>query len=149
MEKFRTKSAHILITYYALLQSAHFVVLIRAGVLMLKGHQNPFPILPPLQGWHVQVMPFMFGLAAMDILGIILGLVFAYQALFKGKKRTILGIVSLTIFITGAVVFAAGTLPSGAWTAHPIAYGIMAILFIPTAFLLVHLLTTQFRSKTL
>jgi hypothetical protein len=149
MQKFSGKTTHILIAYYAVLQSVHLVVLIRAGLLMLKGNQSPFPILPPPHGWDPQVMPFMLGLAAMDILGIILGLIFAYDSLFNGKQRTNLGILSLTIFISGAIVFAAGTLPSGAWSAHPTAYGIMGILFFPTVFLFVQLLISQHGSKTL
>jgi len=131
----------ILIGYYGVLQSLHLLILIRAGILILTGQNFPFPILPPPDGWEAQTLPFMFGLAGTDIIGIIIGIIFAYLALVKGKFIRRLGILSLTIFITGAVVFGAGTYPSGAWGAHPFAYWIMVILFLPTAYLYLVLLS--------
>lgn len=103
----------------------------------------PFPILPPPGGWDSQVIPFMLGLGVTDAVGILLGMSFSYQAALKGKFHPKMGIFSLTIFITGAVVFAFGTFPSGAWAAHPIAYGIMAILFFPAVILYAQLLRLE------
>jgi len=129
-----------LIGYYALLQITHLLTLARAGILILSGHASPFPILSPPGGWEPQTLPFMLGLAGMDIIAILLALVFAYQALFKGKMIRRLGILSLTIAFTGAIVFAVGTFPTGAWGAHPFAYWIMVILFIPAGWLYIRLL---------
>ena len=129
----------VLIAYYGLLQTLHLLVLIRAGILLLQGGEAPFPILPPPEGWDQQSMAFMFGLAGMDVLGIILGIIFSYKILVKKQFMPVLGILSLTIFISGAVVFGAGTFPAGAWTAHPFAYWIMAALFTPAPILFFHL----------
>jgi len=126
--------------YYGLLQSLHMLTLARAGLLILQGAAYPFPILPPPGGWAEQSMAFLFGLAGMDIIGILLGILFAGQVLFERKLNRLLGFLSLTIFIIGAVVFAAGTFPSGAWAAHPVAYGSMVILFAPALLLYLFLL---------
>jgi hypothetical protein len=130
----------VLIAYYGLLQTLHLLVLIRAGIILLQGSESPFPILPPPGGWQEQSMGFMFGLAGMDVLGILLGIFFSYQTIIKKQFMPILGILSLTIFITGAVVFGAGTFPSGAWTVNPFAYWIMVALFVPSPLLLFKLL---------
>ncbi len=129
-----------LIYYYGILQTLHLLTLARAGLLILQGVPFPFPILPPPQGWNQQSMAFLFGLAGTDVIGILLGIVFAGQVLLKGKLNRLLGILSLTIFITGAVVFGAGTFPSGAWAAHPVAYWVMVVLFAPALILFYHLL---------
>jgi hypothetical protein len=129
------KHIRILIGYYGLLQFIHFITLVRAGILILIGDPSPFPILPPPSGWNVQTMPFLFGLAGMDIVGILLGIFFSYQMVVKKVLKTNLGKLSLTIFITGAIVFGFGTILNGAWAAHPIAYGIMLVLFLPALLL--------------
>ncbi|MBW6465709.1 MAG: hypothetical protein K0B06_04310 [Brevefilum sp.] len=136
-----------LIAYYGLLQSLHLVILVRAGVILLLQGRFPFPILPPPGGWDPQVMPFMLGLGTTDLAGILLGLCFAYRALITGAFYRRQGVISLTIFITGAVVFAIGTFPSGAWAAHPIAYGSMTVLFLPTVLLYARLLRSNLTHK--
>jgi hypothetical protein len=137
-----------LIAYYGILQSLHLLALIRAGVIMLIERRFPFPILPPPGGWAAQTIPFMLGLGTTDVVGILLGIIFAYRAVFAGKFNRRMGVISLTIFITGAFVFAIGTLPSGAWMAHPLTYGGMALLFIPTVFLYIWLLKSNIRKVT-
>lgn len=130
----------ILSAYYGMLQTTHLLALTRAGLLMLSGQVAPFPILPPQGGWDAGAMPFLFGLAGMDVIGILLGLVFTYRMLFKKNFSLILGLLSLTIFISGAIVFAVGTFPSGAWNAYPFAYWIMVVLFLPAGWLYIRLL---------
>ena len=137
-----------LIAYYGILQSLHLVVLLRAGLILLLQDRFPFPILPPPSSWDAQVIPFMLGLGTTDLVGILLGLFFVYRALIKGAFYRRLGVISLTIFITGAIVFALGTLPSGAWAGHPIAYGSMAVLFAPTVILYGWLLRSNITHKT-
>jgi hypothetical protein len=138
--KQRGRWMRILMLYYGILQSLHLLTLARAGLLILRGVAYPFPILPPPGGWETQSMAFLFGLAGTDVVGILLGIIFAGQLLIKGKLNRTLGILSLTIFITGAVVFGAGTFPSGAWAAHPVAYGVMVVLFAPALLLFQRLL---------
>lgn len=90
-------------------------------------------------------MPFLIGLGTTDAVGIIMGIVFALQMVIKGNFNRILGILSLTIFITGAIVFGIGTYPSGAWGLHPFAYWVMVALFTPSLFLYFRLLRQEFR----
>ncbi len=129
-EKKRTLTG--LIVYYGVLQTLHLLTLARAGLLILSGDPAPFPILPPPEGWSAQAMAFLYGLAGVDVIGIILGIRFAVQNTIQQRFNPRLGIVSLTVFISGAVVFAAGTFPSGAWAAHPASYLIMVALFAPS-----------------
>ena len=137
--------AKFLIGYYGLLQTLHILVLIRAGAILLLEGGSPFPILPPPGGWVEQTMPFLVGLGITDSVGILLGMVFAGQFFVKKRFNRRLGVISLTMFITGAVVFAIGTFPSGAWADHTIAYGVMALLFIPTPILYTRLLTSNLK----
>ncbi len=133
--KQRGRWMRILVLYYGILQSLHLLTLARAGLVILQDVAYPFPLLPPPGGWETQSMAFLFGLAGTDVLGILLGIIFSAQFLIKRKLNRTLGILSLTIFITGAVVFGAGTFPSGAWEVHPVAYGVMVVLFAPALLL--------------
>ena len=148
MENKNLTLMHYLIGYYGLLQTAHLVTLAIAGILILQGDPAPFPILPPPGGWTEQTMAFLYGLAGTDVIGILLGIVFAYRAAVKKQFNPRLGILSLTIFITGALVFGAGTFPSGAWSAHPLAYWIMVALFLPSVVLYFLLLSGKSAKKS-
>ena len=132
-----------LIIYYGLLQTLHLLTLAYAGLMIAGGDPAPFPILPPPGGWVDQTMPFLFGLAGTDLIGILLGILFAYRAVIKKVFNSRLALLSLTIFITGAIVFGAGTFPSGAWAAHPVAYWIMVVLFLPSVLLYVLLIKNE------
>jgi hypothetical protein len=145
MSQDNPKWAKILIGYYGLLQTLHLMVLIRAGAILLLEGGSPFPILPPPGGWTQQTMHFLVGLGITDSVGILLGMIFAVQFLTKRRFNRRLGVISLTTFITGAIVFAIGTLVNGAWAAHPLAYGSMAILFLPVPFLYYWLLVSNLR----
>lgn len=107
----------------------------------------PFPILPPPGGWNNQVISFMLGLGITDSIAILLGIAFAYQACVKQKLNRRMGVISLTIFISGAIVFAIGTIPSGAWAINPIAYGVMVMLFLPIPVLYHWLLRSNLKPK--
>ncbi len=137
----KERTAQILILYYGLLQALHLLALLRAGILLLTTPKIPFPILPPPTGWQAQTWPFLLGLAGMDVIGIFLGILFAIRSHFKGVVDQKMGLISLTIFISGAIVFAAGTFPSGAWSKHPLAYWSMMFMFIPCLFLYFKLIT--------
>ncbi len=139
METKQQTPPRFLIVYYGILQTLHLFTLAYAGIRILQGDPAPFPILPPPGGWTDQAMAFLFGLAGTDVMGILLGIVFAARAIFKKDLNPRLGILSLTIFITGALVFGAGTYPSGAWGAYPFAYWVMVGLFLPTVVLFLQL----------
>jgi hypothetical protein len=138
----------LLILYYGVLQSLHLLVLLRAGILLLTTSTIPFPILPPSTGWQAQTWPFLLGLAGIDVIGILLGIIFAVRSQFKGVVDQKLGLISLTIFISGAIIFAAGTFPSGAWSQHPIAYWGMALLFLPCPYLFYQLITMPLENES-
>lgn len=145
MAQHKPKLIQLLIAYYGLLQTLHLCVLLRAGAILFFDGRFPFPVLPPSGGWGDQTIGFMFGLAATDIVGILLGMVFAWQTLLRDRFNRRLGVISLTMFITGAIVFGFGTIPSGAWAAHPCAYGMMAVVFIPAVILYIWLLRSNLR----
>lgn len=142
------KWAKILIVYYGLLQTLHLLALVRAGGVLLLDGSFLFPVLPPPGGWVSQAMPFLVGLGITDSIGILLGLIFTAQFFVKKRLNRRLGVISLTIFITGAVVFAISTVFNGAWAAHPLAYGSMAILFLPVPILYFWLLVSNLRRKS-
>ncbi len=130
----------LLITYYGLLQSAHGVVLLRAGLILLRGGEMPFPALPPVGGWSPQTLPFLIGMGVMDGVNILLALTFSTAYLWGGRLQERLGIVTLTVACASALSFAVATGLTGAWLAHPLAYGLMGALFVPVAWLFVVLL---------
>ena len=91
----------------------------------------PFPAPPPLSGWRPQATYFLGGMGIADGIAILLALYFAIQTLFYKRFIPLTGVISLTAAITSALVFAVGTAASGAWTAHPLGYALMGILFAP------------------
>ena len=120
-----------LIIYYGLLQTAHILTLIRAGIIFKNTGELPFPVPPPRSGWNQQVVPFLIAMGLVDAAAIVLALIFSYSGVFGGIIRHRLGIISLTAAGASAAVFAAGTHAAGAWSAHPRAYWIMVFLFAP------------------
>ena len=131
---------HILVCYYGLLQSLHLLTLARAGFILFIQRGIPFPILPPPGGWHTQTLPFLFGLAAVDLVAIITGIIFAYRMVFADRFDWLLGVLSLTIATASAIVFGVGTFSSNAWATYPTGYWIMVILFTPVIILYVYIL---------
>ncbi len=129
--------------YYGVLQSAHLLTLIRAGLIILQTGELPFPAPSPTGGWTPQAMPFLVGMGVVDALAISLALVFVYQSIVRKNELPLIGIISMTIAIASAVLFAVGTFPSGAWSAHPLAYGLMVVLFAPVIPLYFMLLQTE------
>ena len=132
-----------LIVYYGILQSAHFLTLLRAGVVLFQTGEMPFPAPSPPEGWSQQAIPFLVGMGIVDAVAIILALIFVYQSIIRKQPRPLLGIISLTIAMASAVLFAVGTFPSGAWATHSLAYGLMVVLFVPVIPLYFLLLRTE------
>lgn len=117
--------------YYGVLQLTHLGVLVRAGMIYLQTGTLPFPASPPTGGWSSQVLPFLFGLGGVDVAAILLGISFAARMLIWDREARNLGLLSLTVAFSSAVVFAVGTILTGAWAAQPIEYGLMVVLFAP------------------
>ena len=126
--------------YYGILQSFHIFFLGRAGLTLLQTGIVPFPASPPPGGWAPSVLPFMMGMAAADLIAACLGIFFAFSLLAKGELKPLVGIISLTIALSSAIVYLFGTLPAGAWMHNPLSYLIVILAFspiIPLYFLLV------------
>jgi len=127
----KNKYFSFLAGYYGLLQTMHIVFLSRAGLLLLQTGSVPFPASPPPGGWNDAVLPFLMGMAAADVVAASLGIYFSFTLLLKNKLKPLVGIISLTIALSSAVVYLVGTLPTGAWIHNPISYLIVLLAFSP------------------
>ena len=117
--------------YYGILQTIHLFFLGRAGIILLKTGKVPFPASPPPGGWSKEVLPYLMGMAAADVIAILLGIYFVYFLLIKKTIKPLVGIISLTIALSSGVVYLIGTLPSGAWSHNPVSYLIVFLAFSP------------------
>jgi len=140
------KWSRYLAGYYGFLQTMHIFFLGRAGLILMKTGRVPFPASPPPGGWDPAVLPFLMGMAAADVVAACLGIIFSYSFLIKKSFKPLVGIISLTIALSSAVVYLVGTLPAGAWSHNPISYLIVVLAFspiIPLYFLLVRRTTEK------
>ncbi|MCF7902882.1 MAG: hypothetical protein K9M19_05595 [Candidatus Marinimicrobia bacterium] len=102
-----------------------------------------FPASPPAGGWPEGAIPFLVAMGITDAILIVMSEIFVI-GFFKQKAWSErIGLVALAGSMATALVFALGTLPSGAWWAHPVAYGGMTILFVPYVILFIQLMTKQ------
>ena len=120
-----------LVGFYGLLQTMHLFFLGRAGYILLKTGNVPFPASPPPGGWDTVVIPFLMGMAATDVVAAGMGIYFAYSLISNGKFKPLAGVISLTITLSSAIVYLIGTLPAGAWVHNPISYLIVILAFSP------------------
>jgi hypothetical protein len=134
--------------YYCLLQITHLILLTRAAVIMVGGGSVPFPAAPPPGGWSEEVLPFMIGMGAVDALAAGLAVYAGLTLIRKNIFLNITWLVSLSLALSSAVVFLFGTLPSGAWQADPVGYGILVIFFSPLLPYLYFLLRYNQNSRT-
>ncbi len=128
----------LLTGYYGILQSCHLIFLARAGLLYLNQGRVPFPASPPPGGWPGEVIPYLMGMGAVDVVAASLGIYFSLSLLFGDRLRLREGLISLTIALCSGVLYLVGTLPSGAWGANPLSYLIVILVFspvLPLAFL--------------
>ncbi len=143
---YEIKWSRYLAGYYGFLQTMHIFFLGRAGLILMQTGRVPFPASPPPGGWDPAVLPFMMGMAAADVVAACLGIIFSYSLLIKKSFKPLVGIISLTIALSSAVVYLVGTLPAGAWVHNPISYLIVVLAFspiIPLYFLLVRRTTEK------
>lgn len=120
-----------LVGFYGFLQTMHLFFLGRAGYLLLKTGNVPFPASPPPGGWDTEVIPFLMGMAAADVVAASMGIYFAYSLIINGKIKPLAGVISLTIALSSAIVYLIGTLPAGAWVHNPLSYFIVILVFSP------------------
>lgn len=130
--------------YYGILQITHLMVLGRASVIYVQSNVLPFPASPPPQGWSPQVVPFLFGLGAVDALAAGLGVFWAAGIFITHKMDEVLwGQISLSVALSSALVFAIGTIATGAWFNHPREYFGMAAAFMPVVLLFYAIILTK------
>lgn len=121
----------ILIVYYGILQTAHLVSLIRAGIILLNEGRIAFPASPPAQGWDKQALYFLVGMSIFDTGNILITIIFIYAYFASKEWSSLIGIINLTAMISSGAFFALGTFPSGAWFVHPFEYLLITFLFLP------------------
>lgn len=131
--------ARALVAYYGLIEVVHSIVLVRAGVEFLGSGSVGFPAPPPPGGWSPQATHFLIATGVVDGVNIVLALLFVYSTFRRPGWRLLpwLGAVTLTATAYSALVFAYGTIASGAWAHHPAAYLAVTAVFIPVVFLIV------------
>ena len=117
--------------YYGILQSLHLIFLARAGFILVNTGAIPFPAPPPDVGWSTQVIPFLLAMGALDAAAAFLGIFSAIVLVRKNLFDSRPWMLSLVVALTSALIFAAGTIASGAWMDHPTAYGILIVFFSP------------------
>jgi hypothetical protein len=124
-----------LIYYYGLLQSAHIIAMVVSGIGWLREGDLGILALPPKGGWSPQGVHFLVGTGLGDFFIAICALFFVVQYNRKQRSAVVLGSVALTGSLYSAVVYAYGTVQSGAWLENPLTYTVMSVLFAPMVIL--------------
>ncbi len=127
---------NILIYYYAALQSLHLLALLRAGREYFMSGTIGFPA-APATAWSPDAIPFLVGTAVLDLSMIPLSWILVWCLKKQHPRERIIEAVALTGSLYSAGLFFLGTWPSGAWQAHPAAYGLLAFLFSPVILLVI------------
>jgi|GEM_PF-1194738 len=131
MRIYKNRFFRLLVLYYGALQIVHFCTVAAAGVMIRRSGEMGFPAAPPPEGWSIQVQPFLIGTGLIDAVNAGIALLFVYAFLRQKPWSTWLGASTLTIMLYSAVIFIAVTAPSGAWSAHPVSYLIIGLVFAP------------------
>lgn len=142
-----SRLAKLLVAYYGLIEAAHFVVLVQAGMRLLLTGRIGFPAPPPPGGWAGQLYPFFVAMGVVDAAGIAVAWLFVYGYFAGARWRWWAGWVTLTSIVYSAVVFAWGTVRSGAWSRWPVAYLALAVAFVPVALLVILYVTWAVRGR--
>jgi hypothetical protein len=129
--------ARFLVGYYGFIQVIHIIALAQAAALFIMTGRIPFPALPPLEGWSPQASHFLVGLGAADAVTAALAVAFVFGYFSQARWRVWLGTLTLTSTVCSAVVFAYGTMASGAWADNPLEYLSLVVAFTPVAVLFV------------
>jgi hypothetical protein len=129
--------ARLLVAYYGVVEVAHAIALARAGIQLMATGTIGFPALPPPEGWSIQVVPFLVGTGAVDAVNVVVAFAFVYGYFTKARWRWGLGTVTLTVTAYSAIIFAFGTIASGAWGHNPVGYLSIAAVFAPVVMLMV------------
>ena len=133
----------LLAGYYGLLQISHLITLTWAGSVLFRTGQMPFPAQPPPGGWTDQALPYLLAMGVLDAAAAGLGIWFARSVILKEDPKLKIGLVSTTMALTSAGVFAVGTWAAGVWLRYPLSYFGMLVLSLPVFPLFWRLLTAD------
>jgi hypothetical protein len=124
-----------LVAYYGVLQAVHLIVLGFGLVQYIRCGTIGFPAPAPPAGWSDHAEAFLLGNGFLD--AIIGGAALVYVIAFFKKEpwSGILGIGCLTASLCSGVFFVFGTVVSGAWSAHPVNYITLLLVFTPIVLL--------------
>ncbi|NQV37436.1 MAG: hypothetical protein HQ509_05445 [Candidatus Marinimicrobia bacterium] len=136
MKKSNWQLTQYLSLYVGFIQLVHFTLLCVSGYHYIKYNTIELLAPPPAQGWSQQAIYFLLGCGIIDAILVLFTLYFVYMYLFLGVLKRTLGITLFSGSTITALIFGIGTLPSGAWSFHPLSYWIMVGLFVPFIVLL-------------
>ncbi|MGD8865781.1 MAG: hypothetical protein PVI81_09325 [Anaerolineales bacterium] len=131
MNKAENRLEKLLVSYYGLLQIGHIIGLIISGAWWLRNGELGALAMPPQGGWEQQTIHFLVATGMFDLLIAVCAIFFVYQYRRGRKTSDILGSIALTGSLYSAVIYAYGTIRSGAWSEHLLAYGVISVLFAP------------------
>lgn len=129
--------ARVLVAYYGLVQAAHIIALAISLSLLVRDGELTLLAPPPTDGWSAQTHHFLVGLGAIDAVNAVLALVFVYGCFSHARWWFWLGTTTLTVSVCSALVYAYGTMRSGAWGDHLAQYLTLVVVFVPVAVLAV------------
>ncbi|MGE5682382.1 MAG: hypothetical protein ACM34K_16055 [Bacillota bacterium] len=135
MRNLNSSFTRVLVAWYGIFQIIHLVSLIRAAIALFQGGSFTFPALPPRNGWQPQAAYFLLGMGIIDTFNIIISLIFVYGYFTYARWRLTFGVLTLTVMMYSALIFAFGTIFTGAWKDNFVSYTILLIAFIPVIIL--------------
>ena len=124
------RPARALVAWNGLFQAAHALVNARALLLFGRG-QAGFPASPPAGGWPEGVLPWLLGMAGLDLANALLALVFVVGFATGRRWWYPAGVVAVAVSVYASLLFAIGTVLLGAWAAHPFTYAALYLAFLP------------------
>ena len=105
----------VLIAYYGILQTIHIIAILTASFLLLRTGEITFLAQPPLGGWSTQARHFLIGLGAVGAVNALLSMLFVYGYFSNRSWWFSPGLMTLTVSVCSAVIYAYGTVASAAW----------------------------------
>jgi hypothetical protein len=139
----------LLVNYYGVLQSLHILALVVSGLWWFQNGDLGVLALPPQGGWSAQSVHFLAATGMFDLVIAACAIFFVLRYREGRASAGILGAVALTGSVYSAVIYLYGTLRSGAWSAHLIAYSIIAAVFAPMVLLAVVFLYRRLPGDTI
>lgn len=133
--------------YLGALECIHMVMILFSGAHLLRSGEIAILAPPPTGGWQEGAARFLLGLGAIDFLVAVAALIFVWSALRGKPWHMPLGNAVLTAVAYSGLLFAIGTLPTGAWSQSPWTYWGMVVLYTPIGWLTVRVWRNALRSS--